>query len=82
MYRQVFTPNEQNSTIPFTVPREWYGQLIEVIAFPISTFVHQQKSDDDDFYSLCGAWESDQSAEEMVAEIKSARKFREKDLMF
>ena len=56
--------------------------MIEVITFPISTSSYQQKSDDDDFYSLCGAWESDQSAEEMVAELKSARKFRKKDLIY
>jgi hypothetical protein len=35
MYRKVFTPNEQDNSIPLTIPREWYGQLIEVIAFPL-----------------------------------------------
>ncbi|MDR3198660.1 MAG: hypothetical protein LBU34_12405, partial [Planctomycetaceae bacterium] len=34
---------------------------------------------DEDFYGLCGKWESDQTAEEMIAELKAARHFREKD---
>jgi hypothetical protein len=34
MYKQVFTPTEKNNTV--TIPREWYGKEIEVIAFPIS----------------------------------------------
>jgi hypothetical protein len=55
--------------------------LIEIIAFPISTPAYQQKADDD-FYELYGAWESDRSAEEMITELKSAREFREKDLIF
>jgi len=35
MYRTVFTPTETNNMIPFSVPREWYGRNIELIAFPI-----------------------------------------------
>ena len=80
MYRQVFIPNEKSNYIPFTIPREWYGQLIEVIAFPIFTKI--EDNNDEDFFKLCGAWESDQSAEEMVSELKSARKFKEKNLSF
>jgi hypothetical protein len=34
MYRQVFTPTEQD--IKISIPPEWQGQLVEVIAFPIS----------------------------------------------
>jgi hypothetical protein len=33
MYRQVFTPNERNNAV--VIPREWYGEKIEVIVFPI-----------------------------------------------
>jgi hypothetical protein len=36
MHRQIFIPSEQNSAIPFVVPREWYGKLIEFIAFPVN----------------------------------------------
>jgi hypothetical protein len=35
MYRKIFTPSEQNSSIPFTIPQEWYGRPIEIIAFPV-----------------------------------------------
>jgi hypothetical protein len=35
MYRQIFIPSEQNDYI--TIPREWYGQLVEVIAFPVNS---------------------------------------------
>ena len=35
MYRTIFTPTETNSIIPFNVPREWYGQNIEFIIFPL-----------------------------------------------
>jgi hypothetical protein len=83
MYRQVFIPSEQNSNIVFTIPHEWYGQWVELIAFPVATpTATEQKTDEDDFYKLYGAWESDQSPEEMIAELKSARKFRKKDLTF
>jgi alpha/beta superfamily hydrolase len=34
MYRQVFIPTEQNSHI--AIPREWYGQEVEIIVFPIA----------------------------------------------
>jgi len=35
MYRTVFTPNETNNGIPFSIPREWYGRDIELIVFPL-----------------------------------------------
>jgi hypothetical protein len=35
MYRKIFTPDEQNNRIPFTIPAEWYGQTVEVIVFPL-----------------------------------------------
>jgi hypothetical protein len=80
MYRQIFIPNEQNNYIPFIIPNEWYGQMIEVIAFPVSTKKEIIKSNDDDFFKLCGAWESEKSADEMVAELKSARIFKERNI--
>jgi hypothetical protein len=33
MYRQIFTPSEQNNAV--VMPREWYGMEVEVIAFPV-----------------------------------------------
>ena len=35
MYRKIFTPNEQDNSIPLAIPREWYGQPVEVIVFPL-----------------------------------------------
>jgi hypothetical protein len=83
MYRQVFIPNEQNNHIPFTVPREWYGQLVEILAFPVSSLSNKtQQADDDDFYKLYGAWDSKQSAEDMAAGLKAARKFSVRNVHF
>jgi hypothetical protein len=84
MYRQVFTPTEHNNIIPVTIPREWYGQEVEIIAFPlIATPIEKKKKiSEDDFMKLAGAWESDESAEDMVAGLRAARHFRKKDLSF
>jgi hypothetical protein len=82
MYRQIFKPTEYNHTIPVTIPREWYGQSVEIIAFPVTTPSETQPVAGDDFYKLCGAWESGQSAEEMAAELKAARNFRGKNTAF
>jgi hypothetical protein len=83
MYRQVFIPNEQNSHIPLTIPREWYGQLVEIIAFPVPAAGNRaQPSSDDDFYNLYGAWESGQTAEDMAAELKAARQFGKREAAF
>jgi hypothetical protein len=43
MYRQIFTPNEQTGNIQLTIPREWYGQLVEIIAFSISSINKPQQ---------------------------------------
>jgi hypothetical protein len=67
MYRQIFKPTEYKHTIPVTIPREWHGQSVEIIAFPVETPSEMPTTADSDFYKLCGAWESDQSAEEMAA---------------
>jgi len=34
MFRQVLMPNEQNST--FTIPTEWFGMEVLVLAYPIT----------------------------------------------
>jgi hypothetical protein len=82
MYRQIFKPTEYEHTVSITIPREWYGQPVEIIAFPLIASPEVAPVTDDEFHKLCGAWESDQTAEEMAAELKTARKFREKDLNF
>jgi hypothetical protein len=35
MYRQIFTPVQNNLVIPITIPEEWLGLNVEVIAFPL-----------------------------------------------
>ena len=32
MYRQVFTPNEQDYLV--SIPHQWYGREVEVLVFP------------------------------------------------
>jgi len=81
MYRQIFIPNEYNNYIPFTIPHEWYGQMVEVIVFPIS-IINKEENTDEDFYKLCGSWDSEQSAEEMASELKSSRNFNKLNLSF
>jgi len=46
MYRQTFKPTETNSQIPFTVPKEWYGLNVEVIAYPVnfSLFIEEKNN--------------------------------------
>ncbi|MDR3134159.1 MAG: hypothetical protein LBU42_09120 [Prevotellaceae bacterium] len=82
MYRQIFKPTKYNRTIPIIIPREWQGQSVEVIAFPVASPEEEAPVTDKEFYQLCGAWESDQSADEMAADLKAARKFRERDIHF
>ncbi|MDR3339453.1 MAG: hypothetical protein LBT25_05055 [Candidatus Symbiothrix sp.] len=74
MYRKVLTPTEHNNVISVTIPREWYGQEVEIIAFPVIAHTEKEKRiSNDDFMKLCGAWKSDKSAEEIVADIRNSR---------
>jgi hypothetical protein len=43
MYRQVFTPTFGN--ISFPIPPSWYGQEVEVIAFPVTEARQEPKTD-------------------------------------
>ena len=74
MYRTIFTPTAINSTVPFTVPSEWYGKEIEFIAFPIEhRFEESKKSKKAGIMKYFGAWKTDKSAEEMIADIHNSR---------
>ncbi|MDB5086591.1 MAG: hypothetical protein JWR09_585 [Mucilaginibacter sp.] len=42
----------------------------------------ESTSDGEEFFKAFGAFESKKSAEEIIGEIKSSRKFRKKDLNF
>ena len=75
MLRQVFIPTENNSRIPFvSIPSEWYGREIEMLVFPIK---YEEKtsieSKEDRLLQLCGAWKSEKTAEEIIANIYNSR---------
>jgi len=52
-------------------------ELLEKLA---KSLKREKKSKEKDFYSSFGAFSEEKSAEEIIAEIKESRKFREKDL--
>ena len=54
-------------------------ELIETLSKSIKT---DNKTKDENFYKTFGAWNSDKSAEEIIADIRASRKFREKDIKF
>ena len=75
MFRQVFIPTADNSVLPSVdIPREWYGQEVEIIVFPIKCErkTHTE-SKEDRLLKLCGAWKSEKSAEEIIATIYNSR---------
>jgi len=75
MFRQVFIPSENNNVLPLvSIPREWYGQEVEMIVFPIKYESQTStKSKEDQLLKLCGAWKSEKSAEEIIANIYNSR---------
>ena len=74
MYRTIFTPTSKNSAIPFTIPSEWYGKEIEFIVFPIEhRFEENNKKDQAGIMKYFGAWKTDKSAEEIIANIHNSR---------
>ena len=50
MHRQVFIPSKQNNSIFFVIPQEWYGKLIEFIAFPVNENLIEGSSRKSYFY--------------------------------
>jgi hypothetical protein len=41
MFRQVLIPNEKNATV--TIPNEWFGREVVVLAYPISAMRTKEK---------------------------------------
>jgi len=75
MFRQIFIPTENNNRIPsVSIPNEWYGQEIEILVFPVK---REEKNDIETkearLLKLCGAWKSEKSAEEIIANIYDSR---------
>ncbi|MBP6386848.1 MAG: hypothetical protein KA327_09540 [Pseudarcicella sp.] len=54
-------------------------ELIERLSKSLKT---EKSTKDDKFYNSFGAFCSEQSAEEIIANIKSSRKFRNKEIKF
>jgi len=74
MYRQILTPTEYNGIIPITIPHEWYGKKVEIIAFPVEYASEKSKKNKKgDIAKYFGAWKTDKSAEEIIADIKNSR---------
>jgi len=75
MFRQIFIPTKDNSTIPFfNIPHEWYENEVEIIVFPVK-YIEKTKieSKEDKLSKLCGAWVSEKSAEDIIADIYNSR---------
>ena len=76
MYKQIFIPTENNSSLPHvTIPREWYGEEIEMDIFPVKTIIKSKTKEkrEERLRKLYGSWKSDKSAEEIIEEIYSSR---------
>ena len=54
-------------------------ELIESLSKSLKT---EKSTKESKFYKSFGAFETDKSAEELIAEIKSSRKFRNKKIQF
>lgn len=55
---------------------------IELIERLTKSLKIDKTTNDDKFYKSFGAFASEKSAEEIIAHIKSSRKFREKEIKF
>jgi len=73
MYRNIFIPTEHNSAIPFTIPKDWYGKEVKFTICPIGLLKRSKKKATSDIMKYFGAWKSDESAEEIIAEIHNSR---------
>ncbi|KAF2331395.1 glycosyltransferase family 1 protein [Flavobacterium daemonense] len=69
---------------------ETYSNLFEGLSFSnkielierLTKSLKSNKSKENNFYKSFGAFVSEKSAEEIVAEIKSSRSFRDKEIKF
>ena len=55
---------------------------IELIESLSKSLKSEKKNKENNFYKSFGAFASEKSAEEIIAEIKSGRKFRRKEIKF
>jgi hypothetical protein len=59
-----------------------WGRMFEAVRVFVTAPFKKAKEANDDFFRLAGAWESDKSADDMVAEIKAARHFKKEEEIF
>jgi hypothetical protein len=81
MIRTTFTPN--SNLISFPIPDKYIGTELEIIIFPLREIsTPSEKGKGDDIDHSFGAWaDMDKSTEEICAEIRSSRTFRNRDLL-
>jgi hypothetical protein len=82
MYRKTFQPTEYDQTIEVQIPPAWRGQAIEITVKQIADAPEVPIVTDEEFRKLCGQWESDKTADEMIAEIRASLHFPERDVSF
>jgi len=72
MFRHIFIPTEENSAIPLvSIPKSWYNHEVELIVFPLKPTNNDNK--ENRLIKLCGAWKSNKSAEDIIANIYKDR---------
>ncbi len=62
-----------------SLSEEAMAELIKLLSTPSRK---DEKDIDEKFWATFGGWPSDKPAEEIAAEIRAARQFRDKDLTF
>ena len=45
MFRKIFTPTPKSHTFLVTLPDEWYGIDVEIIAFPVNLYYPNNQND-------------------------------------
>ena len=81
MLRTVYTPD--SNSVSFPIPDEYIGTELEIIIFPIrEVFKSKINNKMLDSNASFGAWaDMDKTTEEICAEIRSSRNFRNRDFL-
>ncbi|MDR0865836.1 MAG: hypothetical protein LBO74_13030 [Candidatus Symbiothrix sp.] len=81
MIRTVFTPD--SNLISFPIPEKYIGTELEITIFPIKEMsITKPKKKKITIDPSFGAWaDMDKSTEEICAEIRNSRTFRNRDLV-
>jgi hypothetical protein len=81
MIRTVFTPD--SNLVSFPIPKKYIGTELEITIFPLKEIsVTKRKRKESGTDSSFGAWaDMEKSTEEICAEIRNSRTFRNRDLV-